>query len=78
MFVFLEGLSKHRIKFRRTRFRMNQSSGSGGGGLGVAVRDRGTGGKANSVKVYNSEFSGNVAQYGAGAYFLPIGKWRAQ
>lgn len=73
VYAYLEGVADHRIRIRHTRFRRNRSLNNAGG-LGVQFIDRGVTGRANRVEVLNSEFSDNVADYGGGAYFLPIRK----
>ena len=73
IYTLLDGLSEHVITINRTEFIENSTPGSGGG-LEIGFRAEGTIEFTNSVLVYDSNFTGNMANYGGGAYFVVVGR----
>ena len=57
-------------------FRFSQNfSPSTGGGLHMSFAEEAESGSLNQVLVYDTEFIGNYAAFGGGAFFLPYSKY---
>ena len=73
IYTLLDGFSHHIITIRGCRICDNITPGSAGG-LEIGFRETGNSTFVNSVFVSNTNFTGNTATYGGGAFFLVLGE----